>query len=519
MDPRLERRRRLEQAECLLSFYAFVKRAWSIVQSDPLLEDARGPAYDHIRTICLHLQAAVEGRLRRMIINVPPGHGKSALTSVLLPAWLWARDASKRMMFASYDEDLVTRDADLTRELVNSDWYQRTFVRGKWSIRRNRNKTTLFATTRRGFRQCMTVGGGNTGHRGDMLVIDDPIKATDALSPEARDKVIKWYGLAMSSRFVRPSKAVIVLIMQRLHDDDLAGHLIRRGGFTLLKLQSIKESEVYNTPEQIEAKTPIFEDPRADGELLCPAINSEADIEDARKDMADGFAGQHQQNPVDLLANMFPRSAWRFWKYEDDPDRSGNRPRGCDKGPAVVLPRRLDREILTVDCGFKKKTDSDRTAMHHWGAAAARRFLLDRDTRQRSYPEARDDFGKFAKDHPRYDFALVEQKANGVALEDDMREVVPRLNPEDYNDLVYPQDSKVVRALAWSPALKAGNVYLYEGADYLEEFIAEHERFPKGVHDDDVDAASLGMNALREAGIEASAALAGLESRLVGARR
>jgi phage terminase large subunit-like protein len=94
--------------------------------------------------------------------------------------------------------------------------------------------------------------------------------------------------------------------------------------------------------------------------------------------------------------------------------------------------------------------------------------------------------------------------------------VVPRLNPDNYSELVYPQDSKVVRALAWSPAQRAGNVYLPEGADWLEEYIAEHERFPKGTHDDDVDASSLAMNALRTADLDASAALCELPSRVIG---
>lgn len=499
MDPRAERRRRLAQLEVLLDFYAFVREAWPIVEPTTLQVDPRGLAYDVIHTVCIHLQAAMEGRIPRLIINVPPGHAKSLLTSVFLPAWIWLRKPWLRMLFASYSDDVATRDSDKTRQLINSDWYQ-GLVGGAWGIRRDRSTVWLFANNRHGFRQCMTVAGGNTGHRGEMLVIDDPIKVTDALNPALLAKVIEWYGLAMSSRFIEPANAVIILIMQRLHDDDLSGHLIRRGGFVLLKLQSIMEQR---------CKTPIWEDPRRPGELLSPVRFPMAVLDDAKIDQGAGFAGQHQQEPVDVLASLFPRSAWRFWKHPGDPDRSGNRPRGCDTGPALDLPH-LDREIVTVDCGFKGQLHHDRVAMHRWGSSGpARRFLLDRETRPLSYSDTKRDFGLFVRKHPRYDFALVEEKANGSALVDEMRSVVPRLNPDNYRALVHPQDSKIERAIAWSPAQRAGNVYLYEGADYLESYVAEHERFPKAGagHDDDVDASSLAMNALREADIEASAQL------------
>lgn len=514
MDPRAERRRRIAQLESLLRLYTFASRAWSIVEPSPLLVDPRGLEFDVIHTVCMHLQAAIEGRLqagngRRLLVALPPGHGKSLNTSVFLPSWLWAWDPSWRMIFSSYDDKLVLRDAAKTRQIITSDWYQDTFVRGAWSLRRDLSGLWLFANTAHGFRQGVTVGGAATGHRGQLLGIDDPIKVRDIHKAPVRLGVIDWYGGTMSSRFIAPEEAVIICIMQRLHDEDLIGHLVRRGGFCLLQLQSILEEP---------CSTPIWTDPRKPGELLFPARYPARVIEEAKLDMGAMFAAQHQQKPVDVLASMFPRSAWRFWKHKDDPDRSGNRPWGCDTGPAMELPK-LDREILTVDCGYSsQKSDSDRTAMHRWGAAGANRFLLDRRTRRRTFSEMKRDFGEFAREHPRYDFALVERKASGVALVDEMRGVVPRLNPENYTALVYPQDGKDVRALAWSPALRAGNVYLYEGmnAKDLEELVAEFERFPRGGgHDDDVDAASLGMNALREAGIEASAALCDLPSRMV----
>lgn len=508
MDPRAERRRRLAQLEVLLDFYTFVCRAWPIVVPTPMQVDPRGLAYDVIHTLCIHLQAAIEGRIPWLIVNVPPGSAKSLLTSVFLPAWIWLRKPWLRLLFASYSDDLVTRDSDYTRQLITSDWYQDLICRA-WAIRRDRSTVWLFANNRHGFRQCMTVGGGSTGHRGDALVIDDPIHALNALNPLLLAKVIEWYGLAMSSRFNDMTKAVIILIMQRLHDDDLSGHLIRRGGFTLLKLQSICEQR---------CKTPIWEDPRKPGELLSPHRSPMAVLDGAKIDLGGGFAGQHQQEPVDVLASLFPRTAWRFWRFEGDPDRSGNRPRGCDTGPAMVLPR-LDREIITVDCGFKGQTHHDRVAMHRWGAAGALRFLLNRQTRPLSYSDTKRDFGLFVRQHPRYEFALVEEKANGSALVDEMRSVVPRLNPDNYRDLVHPQDNKVTRAVAWSPQQRAGQIYLYEGTDAaeLEQFVAEHERFPKAGagHDDDVDAASLAMNALRDADLEASAALCEVD-RLAG---
>lgn len=494
-----ERRRRIAQLEALSDLYEFVRAAWPLVSPTPLIPDPRGEAFDSIVTVCRHLQAAVEGRQPQVILNIPPGHGKSLLTSVFLPAWLWGWRPSAQMLYASHNDGVVLRDADKTRRLIGTDWYQETIVRGRWSLRRDRNTLWHFANDRHGFRQGLTVGGGSTGHRGDILVIDDPLDADHANSEVMRQKVIRWYGNTMSSRFNDMGSAIIILIAQRLHDEDLAGHLILRGGFALLKLQSIMEREVYRTAEEKLAQTKIWKEQRKPGELLSPVKFPMTVLEGAKRDQGTSFSAQHQQDPVDASTAKFPRAAWRFWRYEGDPVVR-KRPAGCNTDEAVVIPRQL-RKVLVADCGFGKgEKHHDRVGMHGWGGAGPRRFLLDRRTRVMDFVESCAEFERLVEDHPDYELALVEEKASGSAMVSVMRDKVGRLNPSNYRDLVHPQDAKKARATAWSPMLLAGDLFLPDGVVWLDEWVTEFERFPKAAHDDDVDAASLALIGMRETG-------------------
>lgn len=497
---RAERRRQIEQLEHLGDLYTFVRAAWPIVEPQPLIPDDRGEAYDHIVTIARHLQAAVDGRCPRLIINVPPGHAKSLLTSVFLPAWLWGWRPSMQMLYASHEDGVVKRDADKTRRLIGSRWYQETIVRGRWSIRRDRNTLWHFANDRHGFRQGLTVGGGATGHRGDMLVIDDPLDAEQVHSETMRKRVLRWFGGSMSTRFNDMATAIIILIMQRLHDEDLANHLVENDDFTLVKLQSIKEREVYRTPAEQRSQTRIWVDRRKPGELLCPAKFPPAVLERAKKRLGASFSAQHQQDPVDPSAAQFPRAAWRFWRYEGDPVVQ-KRPLGCNTDEAIVLPRNL-RKVLVADCGFGKgEKHHDRVGMHAWGGEGPRRYLLDRRTRVMDFVASCKEFVQLVDDHRDYEFGLVEEKASGSAMVNVMRDRgVGRLNPSNYRDLVHPQDKKAARAMAWSPMLLAGDLYLPDGVVWLDEWVTEFERFPKGAHDDDVDAASLALIGMRDAG-------------------
>jgi len=209
----------------------------------------------HIDCVSHRLQMMVTGQsLRRLVLNQPPRSLKSFITSVALPAWLLGRNPSSRIMCASYSEDLANKFSRDCRALVDSPFYKRIFPR----TRLNPKKATEgeFETTRRGYRFTTSVGGTLTGRGGDVLIIDDPIKANDANSAVALEGAVDWFRNTALSRLDNPGESLIIVTMQRLHMNDLSGILIE-GGWPSLVLPAIAmepmdyvvaDGEVYHRP-------------------------------------------------------------------------------------------------------------------------------------------------------------------------------------------------------------------------------------------------------------------------------
>src|SRR5262245_10044330 len=182
----------------------------------------------HIEAICYQVQEMVMGRSRkRLVLNLPPRTLKSFIVSVSLPAWLLGRNPAARIICASYSEDLAYKFSRDTRALLETPFYKRVFPR----TRLNPKKATEgeFETTRRGYRLATSVGGTLTGRGGDVLIIDDPIKANDAYSQVARRGAIEWFRNTALSRLDDPAESLVCIAMQRLHVDDLSGILIEQG--------------------------------------------------------------------------------------------------------------------------------------------------------------------------------------------------------------------------------------------------------------------------------------------------
>src|SRR5262249_27818952 len=186
------------------------------------------------------LQQVVQGSIKRLIITIPPRNLKSICSSVALPAYLLGHNPTKKIICVSYSDDLAAKFSNDCRAVMRSSWYQRTFPRTR--IDKAKDTEAEFRTTERGYRLATSVGGTLTGRGGDIIIIDDPIKPQDAQSKPVRDKTIQWYENTLLSRLDDKVHGAIVLVMQRLHLDDLAGHLLERGGFEHLCLPAIAES-------------------------------------------------------------------------------------------------------------------------------------------------------------------------------------------------------------------------------------------------------------------------------------
>src|ERR1019366_3876920 len=287
-------------------FRDFIEQAWHVVEPARALISAW-----HVDAIAEHLQAISEGQIKHLLINVPPGHGKSLIVSVLWPAWQWIRNengAQWRGLFASYNGGLATRGSGGCRTLMESPWYRDGFSPA-WRLSSEQN-ASYFENTNSGFRISLSVGGCGTGFRGDAIVVDDPLNASDQYSETARRESVFWWDQVMSSRLNNLETGSKVIIMQRLHEADLSGHVLEQGTYEHLCLPSEFE------PERRSVTSIGWRDPRIEpGQILFPVLYPRTVLDQARKDLgAAGYAGQHQQRPSPAEGGVLQRHWWGYWK-------------------------------------------------------------------------------------------------------------------------------------------------------------------------------------------------------------
>jgi predicted phage terminase large subunit-like protein len=421
----------------------------------------------HLDAICDHLQAVTEQRVTRLLINVPPGHGKSLLVSVLWPAWVWTRQPSWRALFASYALTLAIRDSVRCRDLITSDWYRSTFTPA-WRLKGDQNVKSYFENTATGFRVCLSVGSQATGYRGDAVVVDDPLNASDALSDLARAECQRWWDVVMSSRLNDLRTGARVVIMQRLHHQDLAGVLIERGGYEVLRLPSEFEPDCRST-------TSIgWTDPRDEpGELLFPERFPASVIDQAKQDLGpDHYASQHQQRPTPREGSFFQRSWFEI----------------VEAVPAHATTRRYRGWDRAATEGAGDWTAGVKIATH--GGS----YYIEDVVRCRHGPGDRDKLIRQTAVLDGPETRIVGEQEPGASGVDQAQAFVRLL--AGFSVSVKPSSgSKIVRADPLASQAKAGNVKLLKGP-WNAAFLDELCQFPLGAHDDQVDAASLAFNAL-----------------------
>lgn len=469
----------LEASIARESFLDFVQLGWSLLEPKAERPFTRNYASD---AIAEHLQAIGEGRLKRLLIAIPPGSGKSTLASIAFPLWLWTRDPSRRTLHASHGFELARDLSDRARRVVESEWYRSRFG---ITLRSDQNRAHDFANTASGRRYAVGVGGSLTGVRGDGCAVDDSLNAVDRSSKAIRESVNNWFVDSMLNRLDNPDKAFAVVIQQRLHSDDLIGHLLERGGWEHLCLPAEFDSSR-------KASTSIgWTDPRTeDGELLSPELLPAAYLEEQKRVLGTaGYSCIFQQSPVDAEGGLFQRQWWRFHKPDGLAPDCSVRPRGCSEAPAIPLPGKFDQTIVSLDAAFKDHDAADNVAFLVIGVRGAQRFVIDRRWGRMSFTKTCATLKELATLYRGATF-LVEDAANGTAVVNSLISVVPNLLA------VKPIGGKESRASAVSPAVECGQVFLPDGAPWLDDFVSEFEQFPLGKHDDQVDAFSQALGYL-----------------------
>ncbi len=451
---------------CRRSLLHFIKRAWKIVE--PATEFVGGW---HIEAICKHLEAVTRGEIKNLIINMPPRHMKTLIVSIFWPCWEWLSSPSRTWLFASHSMKLSLKDSQNCRLLIESDWY-RSLV--DWKLSDDQNLKEHFKNDRQGARVCVSVGGKVTGQGAVRLIIDDPIDGKDALSSTKRENVIEWYKSAFSSRASDPQRTARVIVMQRVHEADLTGWIVENQGsmWEILKLPAIYEPENASPPTSLG-----WVDPRKNaGDLLWPARMGPDQIKAQQISMgAIAFAGQYQQRPVPSDGAIFRDSMFCFYDAITD------------------AQRKQMHVVHSWDMAFKGSGDSDYVVGQVWGRLGANFYLLDQVRGQMSFPQTVVAVVDLIKRWPARAI-YIEDKANGPAVIAALRQRIPAIIP------VSPRESKEARAHAVTPLLEAGNV-LFPHPDrhqWMPSLLDEMKRFPRGSHDDQVDALTQALTRLSQ---------------------
>jgi predicted phage terminase large subunit-like protein len=412
----------------------------------------------HIGAMSTILERVANGEQRRLISNVPPRHLKSTVTSVAFPAWVLGNQPHKRIICASYSMDLAVYHARATREIMCAPWYRAVFpaleLDGKFT-------ESEFHTTQHGSRLATSVGSTLTGLGGNIIVIDDPLKPADALSEAERKRVNDWLDATVSTRFDDPKTGAIIVVMQRLHEDDPAGHLLAKGGWSQLCIPAEAPQDLHY---DVGGNDHLFQA----GTVLDPVRMPKDVLDDYRSQMGtSAYAAQYLQEPVPAEGNLFH---WEWIKFFDPQEiHAGEWPYIFQAWDVATTPSsRADYSVCTT-----------------WAAVEHDRFcLLDVLRVKLELPDllhrAAAHFDRFQPD-----IVLVEAIGNGAGFYQTLRRDLGPHGLRVFADR--PQIGKLARAEAVTPMLARGCMSVPSDAEWLENFRGEYKAFPAARHDDQVD--------------------------------
>ncbi len=408
----------------------------------------------HIRAIAHQLERVQRGEISRLIINMPPRHLKSMAVSVAWPAFLLGHEPWHRIFAISYGNELSTKHASDARSIMESGWYRQLFA----GMRIRRSLEDEIVTTARGFRKSTSVFGTLTGLGGDIFIIDDPQKPVDAQSDIQRNRLNQWFSNTLMSRLDNKETGAIIVVMQRVHLNDLTGYLIDSSqDWTVLSLPAIAE-----TDETIAIGDNEFYVRRV-GEALHPLHESLQSLQKQQLILGpDVFAAQYMQRPAPQGGVMIRREWLRY--HDKAPERN----------------YRADL-ILSLDTAAKGGAQNDFSVCTVWLFVDKQYYLLDLIRDRYEYPLLRSTVLAVAE---RYtpDVILIEDASTGTALAQDLREA------HCYRvELVPVEHDKVGRLYVQQAKFAAGRVWFPRGAPFLPALEAELLTFPQGKHDDQVD--------------------------------
>lgn len=474
------------------SFHEFVKQAWPHVEGGKEFVDGW-----HIQAICEHLEACFRGQIRNLLINIPPRCSKSTLVSVMFPAWVWIHEPYSQFLYASYAASLSIRDSVKCRRLITSPWYQ-----SRWGelfrLSGDQNSKIRFENDKNGYRLSTSVGGTATGEGGDYLCSDDPNSADDAKSETKRQSTLDWFNQVWSTRLNDPKKGRKLVIQQRLHEKDVTGDILENDTdreYTRLilpmELELSRRAKTIVLPSTNGKK---WIDPRTtEGELLWPERVGAKELKSLKINLRSPYAisGQLQQWPSPEGGGIIKASDFKIWKK--------------------AVPPKLLRKIGSLDTAFEIKDENAWSALTTWGYfieedGTACLILLNSWRGKVEYPDLRkicvnvyDDYRNDGSKvvtpdgNHTMDMLLVEAKANGISLVQDLRRA--GMNAMQFNPT--KEGDKMHRVHMASSFLRDGLVYVpamppefNKLRPMSQELINQCKLFPAGESRDIVDTIS-----------------------------
>jgi predicted phage terminase large subunit-like protein len=379
------------------------------------------------------------------------------MASIAFPAWCLGQDPSAQILCVSYALDLADKLARDCRSIMLSPWYQQIFPT---RLAPHRQAVQEFLTTRQGYRLATSNGGVLTGRGADIILIDDPLKPEEALSDTQRKTANDWFDHTVYSRLNDKRSGAIVIIMQRLHEDDLVGHVLAQEPWEVLSFPAIAEADEVHRIETIWGPR-CFR--RRQGEALHPDREPLEILDRIRRTIGEyNFAGQYQQSPAPLGGGLV-KAEW-FKRYRES-----------------ERPERFDRIVQSWDTANKATELSDFSVCTTWGVRGKDLFLLGVFRRRLEYPALK---RAVREQQSLFDanVVLIEDKASGTQL-------IQELIADGCHSVTryQPTIDKIMRLHAQTAIIENGFVHLPDAAPWLSEYLHEMTVFPKGKHDDQVD--------------------------------
>lgn len=415
----------------------------------------------HIDHLCWQLSRVERGELRRLIINVPPRSMKSILVSTAFTAWYMGRDPTRRVICASYASDLAKQLSLQTKGIFQSPWFQRCFP----AFQLGMQKASELATSMQGYRLAYGMNGSLLGRGADLIVVDDPIKPVSATSEKERQRANSTFDSTLLTRLNSKVEGAIVVIMQRLHEDDLVGHLLATGDWEVVSIPAIAEEA---GTFQLNDRGDTYH--RAAGEVLHAAREPLEALQMLQR--AQGtltFSAQYQQAPIPLAGNIIKREWLRYYDS---------------------LPKEFDRTIASWDTASTLSESSDYSVGTVWGSKGLDYYLIDLIRGRWEFPELRRQVQQLSSQW-QVNQTIIEDTETGRALAQDLRRtkvMAPILHKAKID--------KEARFAAQSARFESGQVFVPTDAPWLSSWLNELVGFPNSRHDDQVDSTSQALSYL-----------------------